>query len=545
MRHIFKNGTIFRGDQQSGFQRSSTLVVKDSMIEYVGDNFSLDHVHTQEYIEHDLQGRVVLPSFIDAHMHLLQFGASLVKVGLDNCKNLEDIRRTISDAARQAPQKSRILCRGWRQSTTSRVALASMLDDLDPRPIYIDADDMHSEWCNSAALWELGISKDTPDPEDGTIARDKDGNPTGLISEGAVITLVWPHLIGVMNESEKIECIMVAQEEYLAAGYSGVVEMAMDEGQWNLLEKLHQKMRLKLRIAVHWIIRPEGTDAERAAQVQRASDLHAHFNRQTSPNLRVTGIKIICDGVVDSCTAALSTPYSVDGGGQGELLWDPDALRKVARQANEAHLQIALHAIGDAAVNLAINTLEGLGTSGRRHRIEHLELTRPEDAKRLGQLGVTASIQPVHSDPSILGAWPELIGDRTEWAFTHRKFLEGGAHLAIGTDSPTAPHKPMPNLYVANQRTSSRDLHNHTRINRLKGLDMHTVFGAATWGAAFSCFAEDLTGSIEVGKSADFIIVSGLAKNIEAGELLQASVDETWFEGARVFHRVDGGGSKL
>jgi len=516
------------------------MVINDESIEYLGDDAErripgLDNNNTRTI---DLGGRSVFPSFIDSHMHLLQFGASLLKVGLDDCKNIDDIRATIADAAKRIPTAKRILCRGWRQATTNREALASMIDDLDPRPIFIDADDLHSEWCNTAALREMGIDANTPDPVDGSIHKDSDGNPTGLISEGAVITMVWPHLIGLMSVQDKKECIRAAMKEYHASGYTGLVEMAMDDGSWDLLESMRQDGELGQRIAAHWIIVPTGDDVKNLAQVDTAIAMNEKYNLQNSPSFRIAGIKVLCDGVIDSCTAALSKPYLVSPNGTGDFNWTSDALAKVAAKADAANLQIALHAIGDAAITMAINTVEALGTTGRRHRIEHLEVTHPDDAKRLGKLGITASVQPVHSDPSILGAWPELIGpERCGWAFAHREFQDYGAHLAIGTDSPTAPHLPLPNLYVANTRTSARDPHNHSKINQRQGLDMHQVWGAATWGAAYSCFADTITGSLEVGKKADFIVLDGLTKDFDAKVLMKASVAETWMDGNCVYHR--------
>lgn len=516
------------------------MVVNDGLIEYIGDDAIRRIPELQDENQSmnviDLKGRSVFPSFVDGHMHMLQFGASLVKVGLDDCKNLGEIRATLAKAARDMPEAKRIQCRGWRQSSTNRKALASMIDDIDPRPIYIDSDDLHSAWCNSAALKEMGVDRDTPDPVGGTIERDENGNPTGLVSEGAVITLIWPFLIGVMSRDEKLHCMLTAIKEYNASGYTGVVEMAMDRGSWELLEYLHENGQLRLHLAAHWLISPTSDDAENLAQVQEAIDLHAKYNIDNSPSFRIAGIKLICDGVIDSCTAALSKPYLQSPYGTGDRLWTTPFIDKVVVKADAAGLQVALHAIGDAAIYMAINSLEKLGTTGRRHRIEHLELTHPDDAKRLGKLGITASIQPVHSDPSILGAWPELIGEeRCDWAFQHHVFHEHGAQLAIGTDSPTAPHLPFPNMYVANTRHSSRDLNDHSKINRRPGLELYLVWSAATWGSAYSCFAEKMIGSLEVGKHADFVVIEGFSQAPDADSLLRAEVVETWLTGRPVY----------
>ena len=174
------------------------------------------------------------------------------------------------------------------------------------------------------------------------------------------------------------------------------------------------------------------------AQVDRAIALHKDFNLENSLDFRIAGTKVICDEVIDACTLAFCELYSLHGV-SCEPLWGSEMLKRVIRKADTTGLQCALHAIGDAAVKLVIDSVELAATAGQRHRIEHLELTSPGDAKRLSDLGITASVQAVHADPTSLHAWPELLGqERCSRAFAYRGFLDHGAHLALGTDTPTA-----------------------------------------------------------------------------------------------------------
>ncbi|RSL49160.1 hypothetical protein CEP54_012546 [Fusarium duplospermum] len=185
----------------------------------------------------------------------------------------------------------------------------------------------------------------------------------------------------------------------------------------------------------------------------------------------------------------------------------------------------------------AINVLETHTKPGSRHRIEHLEFSAPEDAKRLGSLGITASIQPVHADPMILVDWPRLIGThRCKRAFAYRDFADFGALLAIGSDTPTAPWDPLKNLYVATTRRSARQPEWTTTVNENFRLGLCEAVTAATLGAAKSVFAEERVGSLEVGKAADF---AGLNLEWDAEKLLGASVEETWFNGKRVYQNVN------
>jgi hypothetical protein len=538
MTTIFVNGRFFTGngsppadeDDHNSFQ--DCMIVQDDAISYVGR--SSDDVVQQAKaggaVVRDVQNRYVLPGFIDGHMHLLLLGQSLRKLDLDGCQNLADIRERIGAFAKANAEAPRILCKGWMQPMTNNEALASMLDDLDPRPIFIDAKDLHSVWCNSAALRELTVE----DMKDSAgVHRDADGNPSGLLSEGAVFTHVWPHIARVASEEDKLNAIRSALAAYTASGYTGLVDMAMDENAWEALLLLRKRHRLTVRIAAHWLIKPSANEATDVAQVERAIALHQEYNLHTSPDFRIAGIKVICDGVIDGCTAALLEPYS-NNGVTCEPDWPVAKLAPVVRRAVEAGLQCALHAIGDQTVRTVLDVLEAHGSPSGRHRIEHLEMTTAEDAARLGKLGVTASVQPVHADPDVLRAWPSLVGaDRCRRAFAYKDFLDGGASLALGSDSPTAPFNPFLNVYIATTRRSARLPESLETVNPHFALPLVTALTAATAGAAYSCFADGITGRLEKGLKADFVIVD---MEWSADQLLQAHVQETWFDGGKVFN---------
>ncbi|KAL4754626.1 hypothetical protein BDW72DRAFT_189924 [Aspergillus terricola var. indicus] len=544
MKTLYYNAAVLTPTETKSKSAATCLLVEDDIIVYVGSEQDAPASDKQV----DLVGRRVLPGFVDGHMHLLLFGSSLSKISLEGCKSLSEIQSTIRDAAnsRSPTIYPRLFCSGWMHSMTNGQALASDLDDLDPhgRPIFIDAKDLHSAWCNTAALNDLGIDKSTPTPAGGDIARDNDGNPTGLLSESAAVTIVWPHVARVATANEKKEYVKDAIRAYNAAGYTGMVEMATDENIFETARQLREQEpgSFSIRLAMHWLITPAASEAGVLAQVDRAIELHEKYNKETSPDLRIAGIKVICDGVVDACTAALLEPYTAGLSNTASTaspspLWEEDILRKVVQRADGAGLQVALHAIGDAAVALAINTLETVepqpGSPSRRHRIEHLELTSPSDASRLASLGITASIQPVHADPAILRAWPRLLGpERVRRAFAYREFAEAGANVAIGTDAPTAPHSALKNLYTATTRRSAREPECQETVNEEFRLTLVQAISAATRNAAYSCFVDDVTGALEVGKKADFVV---LDMQWDENKLLEARVVRTYFEGRCVF----------
>ncbi|CAH0014443.1 unnamed protein product [Clonostachys rhizophaga] len=531
---IFTNGRILT-TTQAGLETQPTfansMLIEGNKIVAIGSHNDVVSRASINVQVRDLEQKTVLPGFIDGHMHLLLLGQSLRKLDLVHCKDVADIQSTIKRYASENPHLPSIMCKNWFHSMTPNGVSAIMLDSIDPRPIFVDNSTLHSAWCNTAALKVLDI-QDTPDPAGGKIHRDSNGNPSGVLDEGAVMSIIWPFQASSSPKPERIDAIRAAVKEYNAAGYTGIVEMAMDEEAWDALVTLvDEQPDLPTRVAAYWLIKPTADVEANSKQVKRAIELSKLYNAERNPDLRIVGIKLICDGIIDACTAFLSEPYALAG--LPPPVWLPEHIEPVVKEADAGGLQIALHAIGDGAIKMAIDALEKHTTPGRRHRIEHLELASPEDAKRLGRLGLTASIHPVHADPSILTAWPRLLGaDRCKRAFAYREFADAGALMAIGSDSPTSPWAPMSNLYVATTRKSSRKPDFEGTVNEHFKLGVCEAIVAGTTGSAKSVFSEERTGSLGVGKMADFVVV-----DIEwnANELLKASVQETWFSGKRVW----------
>ncbi|KAG7292824.1 hypothetical protein NEMBOFW57_002869 [Staphylotrichum longicolle] len=548
---LFTNGKIFlsgvKPGTNAGLHRppsfASCMLIRDSQIEHVGSEsdepIAAALTSNSNVTVHDLQGKTILPGFVDGHMHLMLLGQALNKLDLGKCKSLADIRAAIKAYAGANPAMPRILCRGWMHIMVPDGAKASDLDDLDVtgqnRPILMDSKDLHSTWCNTAGIAELG-AQDWADVPGGIIERDADGRLTGVFSEAANITYVWPYLASVASMDERMAAIRAAVAAYHEAGYTGLIDMAMDEGGWEALQALKEREKdqggIPMRIAAYWLVKPSEKVEDMVAQVERAAELAKEHNASTAPDCRIVGIKVICDGIIDACTAGLSEPYSHNGHVEVPL-WTVDQLEPVVKKADEAGLQIALHAIGDATAKMVIDTLTKYASPERRPRVEHLEMTSEEDAARLGRARITASIQPVHADPAILKAWPRLLGEhRCGRAFAYREFADLGAPLALGSDAPTAPHAPLGNIYVGTTRRSYREPEMETTVNPHFALGLCEAVAAATEGAAYSCFDDHRIGVLEKGHKADFVVVD---MEWEKEKLMQAKVIETWFDGGKVW----------
>lgn len=535
---VFLNGRIFAASdpQKETTEFAECMVLEGDKISYVGNS---SETSVQDLIKagietFDLEGRVVIPGFIDAHTHLLFFGLSQRKLDLTDCKSLEELLSTISDYARKHPELPRVLCRGWHQPSTGRLALATMLDSIDPhgRPIYVEALDLHSTWVNIAALDELPLDA-AKDLGEHQVPYGENGRPTGLFAEAGQTDIVWPFLNELYTDEELQAALQTAFDIYIASGYTGVIDMAMDDHSWDALKQYRETHgTFPIHIAAHWLVWPAG---DIAAQVDVAIARNKEWNPSSTPDFCVVGIKLICDGVVDGCTAALSQPYPSHNN-LIDPLFTKEQMDMAVTKAAQANLQVAIHAIGNAAVKQAIDSIASTNSPTARHRIEHLEVTNKEDAKRLGALGITASVQPVHSDPAILVDYQKLIGPHLwDRAFAYKEFLDGHACVAFGTDAPTARHLPLPNLYNATTRRSATQPHMTERTTPHQALTMSQAFYAATAGAAYSRFADAWTGSLKAGLQADFVV---LDSRWTPETLLDDSVAETWSKGRKVYQAV-------
>lgn len=520
------NGRIFTADPDPATAWAEAFTVDVDAISYVGS--SDDAPEADETV--DLEGRLVMPGFTDAHTHLLMAGAALGQVPLTAARSLDDIQALLLDTRAANPEAAVLRGRGWLfDSIPGGAPTAAMIDAVVADiPVYLDANDYHSCWVNTAALVELGITRDTPDPIGGHFARDASGEPTGLLYETAATQYAWAHRDATTTDADRDADADRVIEAYLAAGVTGAVDMAFDEFGLAALQRAQERHggELPIRVAAHWLITNTGDDSENLAQVARAAEL---AQEASSPWFRVVGIKLILDGVIDACTAAMRHPYA--DGTNAAPIWPVAQLNPVVAAADAAGLQVAQHAIGDYASEIALDAIENAiavnGDRPRRHRIEHLEYAAPGTAERMARLGVTASMQPVHSDPAIFANWAEMLGDdRVDRAFPWPEYEDAGALLAFSTDAPTAPHEALANMYVASTRASALD-RSIPAVHPQYALPLAAAIGHATRDAAASVGDGDWRGRIATGFAADVVILDTDPFVEGPASLLEARVIET------------------
>lgn len=536
--HLYRNARIFTSGQRPW---AEALVVAGDRLAYVGDGDTAARVAGPDALIHDLDGATVLPGFVDGHAHVVGTGEAASQVDLWGAGTVEEIQRRIRTWARANPGAPRVLATGWKHGDIpGGLPDRGMLDAVvADRPVYAQAYDFHSIWLNSAALAEAGIDDTTASPPGGTVHRDERGAATGLVDETAMHHLVWPVLDGFVTDSDRDAALAAALAAYAESGVVGSTEMALGESDYAAMRRADERGGLTARIAAFWRVQPTGDEAANLAQVERAVELAAH---RSTPFLRVTGIKVMVDGTVDGCTAALAKPY-VDGT-TADPVWSLAELAPVVAAADAAGLQVALHAIGDEAIRVAIGAVEHAvavnGPRERRHRIEHLEVVDPADIDRLAALGITASMQPVHADPAIQENWRRVLGDeRVDRGFPWPEMTDAGATLVLGTDSPTSPHAPLPNMFVAATRRSALDPSLPANIPHY-ALPLAEAIVHATRDAAWASRSEHLHGRLAEGLYADFVVLDRDIFTRPLEELLDTRVLRT-VVGGRVVHRAQPG----
>jgi predicted amidohydrolase YtcJ len=477
---------------------ASALLIEGGRILAVGGPELLAEVgHAQA---EDLHGRTVLPGLTDAHLHLQHWVLGRQKVDCEVDSKAEILAR-VAERVQSQPAGSWVQGHGWNQNSWGGAwPCAADLDPLAPaHPVCLTAKSLHVAWANSRALELAGIDAALPDPADGQIQRDERGKPTGLLFEGAIKLI--ERAIPEPSPEALAESLAQSIPELWKLGLTGV----HDFDKYNCLQALrllHESGRLELRVL-------KSVPLELLPQAQ-ALNLRSGAG---DDRLRIGSLKLFADGALGPHTAAMFAGYVDDPQNRGILILDSDRVFELGCQASEAGLSLAVHAIGDRAVHAVLDGFVRLrafekehGLPALRHRIEHVQTIRPQDAGRLAELGLIASMQPVHA-PSDMRMADRLLGERTAFSYAWRTQLEHGAHLAFGSDAPVESPDPFLGLHAAvtRRRTDGSPGREgwvpEQRLTLLEALEGFTV------GPAYAAGMEDRLGKLSAGYLADLIVL--------------------------------------
>ena len=517
---IFVNGRVYLGPGRS----AEALVAKHGRVAAVGGASAL----RREYSDArpiDMRGGLLVPGFTDAHCHFLWWAIQATRLDLSEATNLEAALAKIDAHARSLREDAWILGGRFDKNLWGRWPHREELDRVSRgHPAVLRSRDGHSRWANSRALAIAGVTRDTPTPEGGEIERDASGQPTGILRENAIRLL--DAAIPQPPREEIRRALRWGQTEAVSRGLTAVHDLD------NPMTEAHRGFQDLLDIgALHLRIHMGIPHAKLAD----ALDLGIRTGLGNEW-LRFSNVKIFTDGALGSQTAALEEPYERSDY-RGVLTIDREQLRADVRRAADGGIAVAIHAIGDRAVRVALDAIEAAGGSrGRlRPRIEHVQLVREDDVARFARLGVVASMQPIHatSDRDIADRhW----GARCDRGYAWRSFRDAGVILAFGSDAPVEPIDPLLGMYAAVARKRPADVAPWYPDQRLS---LDDALAGYTKGAAFAVAREAELGTLEVGKWCDGVV---LARDIFAEPpevLLDSSLVRATITAGEV--RYDGG----
>ena len=494
---------------------ASAIAIEHGRVVAVGETEELFAFERAE--KRDMGGMTLLPGLTDAHIHLEYYALALQKIDCET-DSLDECLRRVEERVRSAKPGEWILGHGWNQnnwfqplsflpSGTMEGAgggywpSAADLDEIAPNnPVYLTAKSLHAAWANTAALKKAGLTSNSPDPANGQLQRDASGRLTGILLETAMelVGKVIPEL----SLEATAEAIERAQPILLRMGITGVHDFDR-RTCFMALQQLHANDRLKLRVTKSIPL----DDLEHAVGL----GLRTGFGDDW---LRVGSVKAFMDGALGPRTAAMFKPYLNEPGNCGILNMDAEELFEAGRKAVEVGLSMAVHAIGDRANHEVLDTYEQLrglerdrGLPPLRHRIEHVQVIHPNDAGRLAELGIIASMQPIHATSDMHMA-DQYWGERAALSYAWNTQLQNNAHLAFGSDAPVESPNPFWGLHAAVTRQRADGSPGIDGWYPEQRLSMQQAIQGYTSGAAFAAGMEDRLGKLAPGYLADLIVLA-------------------------------------
>jgi predicted amidohydrolase YtcJ len=530
---ILKDAAVYTLDGARTWAQA--VAIRAGRIVYVGTDEALPgYVGARTRIV-DLKGRMLMPAFQDVHIHPISAGIEANSCDLHRLSTVQEYVAAVKQCADAHPEDAWITGGGWLMSAFGPGGIANreLLDAVVPdRPVYLESTDGHTVWVNTRALELAHITDATPDPPDGRIDRDpKSARAIGTLQEGASapVDAVMPEA----TDAQLRAALRYSVKLLNGFGITAIQDADVHEPDLKAYHALASAGELSLRVvAALWWEHDEGLE-----QIARLERLRRQY---TSGLIDARTVKIMQDGVMENYTAVLLKPYLVPGEVYGIPMVDPQQLKQIVTRLDALGFQLHFHAIGDGAVRQALDAIEAARTSngdlGHRHHIAHLELVDPADVPRFRALGVTANFQPLWAwaDPYITELTVPFLGpERSSRLYPIGTLYRSGAVLAFGSDWSVSSPNPLWEIQVAVTRM---DIDGETKTPFLpdERIGLPAALAAFTINAAFTNRLEKQTGSIEVGKFADLIVLDQNLFAIPVTDIAKTHVLVTLFAGKPV-----------
>ncbi len=517
---VLKNGNIYTVNEHQ--PRAEAVALKGERIVFVGSNRDVQRYVGQNTRVVDLHGNTVLPGMTDSHHHLSGVGFREMTLNLEGTTGLEDFLTKVRGRVDQAKPGEWVTGRGWIETFWKPPVFPTRwdLDKVAPNnPLILTRADGHGAVVNSAALRIAAIDKSTPNPFGGEVSKDKQtGEPNGMLLDAAQ-NLVRRHIPPTAPEDAE-RAIILGVKRDLELGWCQIQDAGGSYQDVDLYKKLYGEGKIKLRI--YKAVYGPGPNAQRL--IKEGPIVGAFENRFT-----VRTIKVVSDGALGSRGAALLEPYSDAPDTSGFLTVKEEDLLPMLKEALRQGIQVETHAIGDRANRFILDEYEqafnAVSTDQRkiaepRWRVEHAQIVNPADIPRFAKLGVIPSMQPSHAIGDLHFAPSRLGMKRLAGAYAWQSFIKSGVVVPGGSDAPVERGEPMIEFYAAVARKDQKGFsgegwHPEEAVSREQALKMFTIW------PAYAAFEEKLRGSIEVGKLADFTILSADIMKIPEMDILR------------------------
>lgn len=519
---IIHHAVIYTVD--SAFTVAEAMAVKDGKIIALGTNdFILKKYTGKEMI--DAAGKPVYPGFIDAHAHFLAYGKGLFEVQLYNCETWEDVLHHISDFAKNNDTSQWIIGRGWDQNKFpgKQFPTNELLNQLYPNtPVLLTRVDGHAAIANPKALSLAGIQVNQKLV--GGSIETNNGKLTGLLIDNAVDLV--SSKIPAATKADYEKWLLAAQKNCVAQGLTTITDCGLMFNDVAQIDSLQQSGKLAMKMYV------------------MLSDDAKNYNAYLSKGpykmdrLFVNGFKVYADGALGSRGASLLHPYHDKPNWSGFLLSNQQHFDSVASVLINTPFQMCTHAIGDSAnrIMLAIYNKYLKGKNDKRWRIEHAQVVNENDFNLFGSASIIPSVQPTHATSDMYWAAERLGNDRMKGAYAYQQLLQQNAWLPLGTDFPVEDISPFKTFFAAVVRQDSNGFPKDGFQKNNALTREQTIRGMTIW-AAKANFLEKETGSLEVGKNADFILLNKDIMKVNESELLNTTVHATWINGKQVYRQ--------
>ncbi|MFB6804245.1 amidohydrolase [Peribacillus butanolivorans] len=528
---VFINGEVITVDQKNKVVEA--VAVKGNRISAVGSNREVKDFIGEETKVIDLQGKTLLPGFIDAHIHLILYGVNQLAVSCkdEHIKSIEDLLNDLKEKASTIPKGEWIRAWGFNETVVKekRYPTIAELDAISvEHPIIVSRTCSHISVVNSKALEIAKINENSENPTGGIIEKDKTGRFTGRLIETANMIMTE---IASYTESELMKAVKIASEHFVAAGITSIHEAgAYGPESFRLLQHAVKSKDIRVRIY---------------AMIGSLNNSHEFVNKMVEAGV-VTGTgderfkigpaKMFTDGSSTGPTIATRETYSSDPDNFGILYYSEEEIYQVLGQAHKKGYQITVHAQGDRAIEMYLNCVEkALEDSPRkdhRHRIEHAGISSPDLQERMKNL----ELIPIPNPPfpyEFGDIYIQHYGNRVNHMYAVRDFIDNGIIAAGGSDAPVTDYNPLLGIHVAVNRRSQSG----SEIGVAQSISVMEAIKLYTWNGAYASFEEDIKGSIEVGKLADFVVLTDSILKVNPLHIKDLQVESTIIDGEILYHR--------